>query len=99
NPVITGNNAASILLTDSTLGSTIYYTTNNVAPTNDGSSGAGVASGSTVSLIITSDINLEVRTFTAGLASSEVVSNAFSVSNLVGNQLTWGFSSGLGSTH
>ncbi len=98
NPIITGNNAASILLTDATVGATLYYTTNNTTPTNDGSD-LGVASGTTLSLDITTNINLEVRAFAAGLAASQVVSNQFSISNLVGNQLTWGFPSGLASSH
>ncbi|MGA2176182.1 MAG: hypothetical protein ABSH38_14495 [Verrucomicrobiota bacterium] len=98
NPVITGDNAAGILLTDSTVGSSLYYTTGASAPTNDGSS-PGVASGTSLSLDITSNVTLQVRAFAAGMAASQVVSNQFSVSNVVGNQLTWGFSSGPVSTH
>jgi hypothetical protein len=103
NPFINGDNAADILLTDVTAGANLYYTlnygTNNASPTNDGSSLGPVSSGTTLSLNLTNNAVLEVRAFTPGLATSQIVSNLLSVSNVVGNQMTWGFASGLASTH
>jgi sugar lactone lactonase YvrE len=99
NPVITGNNAADVLLTDITLGANMYYTIDGSSPTNDGSSSGPVSSGTTLSLDITSNVVLQVRAFATGLATSQIVSNALSISNVVGNQLIWGFSSGPASTH
>jgi sugar lactone lactonase YvrE len=104
NPIITGDNAASILLSDYTAGAIIYYTTNGMAPTNDGTD-IGVGSGTVLSFDITGNLTLEARAFAASptgqqtLATSQTVSNTFSISNLVGNQLTWGFAGGLASTH
>ncbi|HEV7924811.1 MAG TPA: chitobiase/beta-hexosaminidase C-terminal domain-containing protein [Verrucomicrobiae bacterium] len=99
NPVIIGNNAADVLLTDITLGANMYYTIDGSSPTNDGSSTGPVSSGTTLSLDITSNVVLQVRAFTAGLATSQIVSNSLSISNVVGNQLIWGFASGPVSTH
>jgi sugar lactone lactonase YvrE len=99
NPVIVGDNAADVLLTDITLGSDMYYTIDGSSPTNDGSSLGPVGSGSVLSLDIQTNVLLQVRAFTPGLATSQLISTELSVSNVVGNQLTWGFASGLASTH
>ena len=99
NPIITGNNAAAVLLTDITDGALLYYTTDGSSPTNDGSSGPGVTSGTVLSLLITSNISLQVRAFTESLAASQTVSNQLSISNVVGDQMSWGFSGGSASTH
>jgi hypothetical protein len=99
NPVISGDNAADVLLTDITEGADLYYTINGTIPTNDGSSIGPVSSGTILSLDITSNVALIVKAFAGGLAPSQVVSNELSISNVVGNQLAWGFGSGLGSTH
>jgi sugar lactone lactonase YvrE len=99
NPTINGNNAADILLTDITEGATMFYTTDGSSPTNDGSSGVGVGSGTVLSLNISSNVNLQVRAFESDFAPSDIVSTPLSISNVVGNQLTWGFSSGPASTH
>jgi sugar lactone lactonase YvrE len=99
NPTVTGDNAASILLTDTTLGATMYYTIDGSSPTNDGSSGVGVGSGTYLSLNITNNVPLLVRAFASGLAPSQIISNELLFSNVVGNLATWGFSSGPASTH
>jgi hypothetical protein len=99
NPVIAGDNAADVLLTDITLGADMYYTINGTSPTNDGSSVGPVSSGTVLSLDITTNVVLQVRAFARGLATSQIVSAPLSVSNVVGNQLIWGFSSGPASTH
>ena len=99
NPVITGDNAADVLLSDITQGADLYYTIDGSSPTNNGTSSGPVSSGTVLSLNITSNVDLQVRAFTEGLATSQIVSNELSVSNVVGNQLTWGFASGPASTH
>jgi len=99
NPVIIGNNAADVLLTDLTLGADLYYTIDGSIPTNDGTSSGPVSSQTVLSLDITTNVLLQVRAFTVGLAPSQVVGAELSVSNVVGNQLTWGFANGLASTH
>ncbi|MGA2176181.1 MAG: chitobiase/beta-hexosaminidase C-terminal domain-containing protein [Verrucomicrobiota bacterium] len=99
NPIITGDNAAAILLTDSTIGSTLYYTTDGSSPTNNGSS-PGVASGTTLSLLITTNVTLEVRAFAAGFAASQAVSTQLTISNFVGNQVGFpqSHAAGIGAT-
>jgi hypothetical protein len=99
NPVITGDNAADVLLTDITAGADLYYTIDGSTPTNNGTSKGPVSSETVLSLDITTNVALQVRAFTAGLAPSQVVSNELSISNVIGNQLTWGFASGPASTH
>jgi len=99
NPVITGDNAADVLLTDITEGADLFYTIDGSTPTNNGSSSGPVSSGSILSLDITSNVVLQVRAFADGLAPSQIVTNELSISNVVGNQLTWGFASGPASTH
>jgi len=99
NPVIIGDNAADVLLTDITLGADLFYTVDGSAPTNNGTSTGPVSSQTVLSLTITSNVVLQVRAFTVGLAPSQIVSNTLSISNVLGNQLTWGFASGPVSTH
>lgn len=101
NPVIIGNDAADIVLSNSTYGAQMYYALDNSTnqPTNDGSYGIGpVTSGQTLTLNITSNVNLKVRAFRSNYAPSGTVTNALTVSNFVGNQLTFGFASGQGSS-
>jgi sugar lactone lactonase YvrE len=99
NPIISGDNAADVLLTDITSGADLYYTINGTTPTNDGSSLGPVSSETTLSFGISSNVLLQVRAFASGLATSQTTSTELSVSNLMGNQVTWGFSSGPVSTH
>jgi hypothetical protein len=103
NPTIFGDNAANILLSDVTLGASLYYTlnygTNLVAPTNDGSSFGPVGSGTVLSILITNNAVLEVRAFADGLATSQIVSALLSIANFQGNLLTFGFANGVASTH
>ncbi len=98
NPAIIGNNAADIELLDATVGASLYYTIDGTTPTNNGASLGPVTTGAILSLTITTNVELQVRAFSVGLATSQVVSNARSVANVVGNQLSLGFSSGLGSS-
>jgi sugar lactone lactonase YvrE len=100
NPQIIGDNAANVQLTDATDNALIYYTIDGTTPTNDGSSGVGVSSGVTLpALNITNTVTLQARAFAAGFAPSGVVNQVLSVSNFIGNQVSWGFASGPASTH
>ncbi|MGP8198824.1 MAG: hypothetical protein ACLQU4_04905 [Limisphaerales bacterium] len=97
NPNIIGNDAADIVLSNATLGAQMYYVLDNStnAPTNDGSYGIGpIGSGQTLALDITSNVTLKVRAFMNGFAPSGTVSELLTVSNFIGNQLTFGFASG-----
>jgi sugar lactone lactonase YvrE len=101
NPNIIGDNAADIILSNTTVGAEMFYALDNStnSPTNDGSYGIGpITSGTTLVLNITTNTTLKVRAFTAGFAPSQTVSEALSVASFVGNELTFGFASGVAST-
>ncbi|HEY3860800.1 MAG TPA: chitobiase/beta-hexosaminidase C-terminal domain-containing protein [Verrucomicrobiae bacterium] len=99
NPSVAGNNAASLLINDPTAGADMYYTIDGSTPTNNGTSQGPISAGTTLSLDITTNVIFQIRAFTTGLAPSQIIHTALSFSNVFGNQMTWGFASGLGSTH
>jgi hypothetical protein len=95
NPNIIGNDAADIVLSNATVGAVMYYTLDGSFPTNDGTDGIGpITSGTTLTLLITSNVTLTVRAFASGFSPSGFVTEPLTVSNFIGNQLTFGFSSG-----
>jgi sugar lactone lactonase YvrE len=95
NPSINGNNAAAVLLTDNTVGASMWYTLDGSTPTNDGSNGLGpIASGQTISFIANSNVTLTVDAFTPNFAPSGPTVQVFNASNYVANQMTFGFSIG-----
>jgi sugar lactone lactonase YvrE len=99
NPNIIGNDAADIVLSDDTTNAQMYYTLDGSSPTNDGSNGIGpITTGQTLALNITSNVTLTVRAFASGFTPSSFVTEPLIVSNFVGNQLTFGFASGVAST-
>jgi sugar lactone lactonase YvrE len=101
NPNILGNDAADIILSNATAGAQMYYVLDNStnSPTNDGSYGIGpVTSGTTLTLNITSNVNLKVRAFADGFAPSATVIQTLTVANDIGNQLDFGFASGVASS-
>jgi len=101
NPNIIGNDAADIVLIDITSNAQMFYALDNTtnSPTNDGSYGIGpIASGQTLTLNITNTVTLKVRAFAADFAPSDTVNEPLTVANFVGNQLTFGFASGVAST-
>jgi hypothetical protein len=95
NPVITGNDADQIKLTDLTQGAEMFYTLDGSSPTNDGSNGIGpIGSGDTISVNLTSNVTLSVRAFAPDFAPSGISSEQLSVTNDIGDQMTFGFASG-----
>jgi hypothetical protein len=95
NPNIIGNDAADVVLSNATLGAAMYYTLDGSTPTNDGSNGLGpYYNGAILNLQITNNVTLSVRAFTNGFAPSGTVTQLLTYSNFVGNQMTFGFSSG-----
>lgn len=102
NPYVIGTDAADLLLSNITVGAQMYYAMDNSTniPTNDGSYGIGpVTSGTVLSLQITSNVNFKIRAFSSGFAPSATVTVPLSYSNFIGNQITFGFASGLASSH
>jgi hypothetical protein len=95
NPSLSGVNAASIILSDLTAGAEMFYTLDGSTPTNDGSNGVGpFTTGSTISINLTSNVLLNVRAFTDNFAPSGISSEQLSVSNEIGDQMSFGFASG-----
>ncbi len=95
NPSLSAANAASIVLTDLTAGAQMFYTLDGSSPTNDGSNGVGpFTTGATISINLTSNVVLNVRAFTDNFAPSGISSEELSVSNEIGDQMTFGFASG-----
>ena len=80
NPLVVGENAFSFLVTNSTVGATMYYTTNGVMPAPDNGS-FGPFSGGHISFPLHTDFILNVRGFRSGYQPSAVVERAFYATN------------------
>jgi hypothetical protein len=84
NPIITGNNAASLTLTDATLGAAMYYTVDSNTPAIGAPGTFGpVYSGATITLSITNNTLLSVRAFTNSYQPSGVTLQTLTYSNYV----------------
>ena len=99
NPIIVGDNAASILVTDLTTNAQIWYTLDGSEPVQNGTNSFGpLANNQIFSLNLTTNVTLTARAFAAGFQPSGPVSTVFSPANVVGDQLTFGFASGVASS-
>jgi sugar lactone lactonase YvrE len=101
NPNIIGDDAADIVLSNNTVGAQMFYTLDGTTPTNTGggTSIGPITTGTTLSLNLVSNITLlTVGAFANGFAPSGLVTEVLNITNAVGNQLTWGFANGIGST-
>jgi sugar lactone lactonase YvrE len=99
NPIITGVNAASLQLSDITVGAALYYTLDGNAPTNGAADTFGpLFSGATLSLAITNNVTLSVRGFHDNFAPSGVASLQLTVSNYIPNIVNFSGQSKTGST-
>ncbi|HTA30511.1 MAG TPA: hypothetical protein VK731_08490, partial [Candidatus Cybelea sp.] len=95
NPTLSGNDAADIKLTDLTDNAVMFYTLDGSSPTNDGSKGIGpFGSGDSISIDLVSNVTLNVRAFAPNFAPSGVASEQLTISNDVGDLMTFGFASG-----
>jgi sugar lactone lactonase YvrE len=95
NPNLSGNDAAEIKLTDLTVNAEMFYTLDGSTPTNDGSNGIGpIGSGDTIAINLVSNLTLNVRAFAPNFTPSGVASEQLTISNDVGDQMTFGFASG-----
>ena len=110
NPTISGNNAASITLTDpSSPSARLYYTFDGTDPTNRSSipnnpdafptNTPWTNSGATISVQIQSNSVLSVRAYNVGFHSSATATKLLSLSNYFGNQISFGFETGEGSAN
>ena len=84
NPIITGNNAASLTLTDNTLGAAMYYTLDSNTPAIGAADTFGpYYSGATINLTITNNALLSVRAFTNSYQPSGISVQTLIISNYV----------------
>lgn len=102
-PKIEGGNPAALTLKSSTLGSTLWYTTNGSDPTdgadtNPNSQGP-VASGDKISLSLgKTNTVLKVKAFKLNYKPSPVATLELSVTNFTPNRISLGFAGGEGSS-
>lgn len=98
NPNIIGNNAAQFMISDATTDAHLYYTLDgsDPSPTNGIDLGTVFSTTNlwTVGFPISSNTLFKVRGFLANFQPSGIVSNLFSATNFVANQISFGFASG-----
>ena len=96
NPLITGNNAASFIVSDLTRAAQMWYTTNGMDPTNvlTSSNFGPIPSGATISLDASTNVTFRVRAFRDNYQDSDIVTKVFSPTNFVPNRITFGVTSG-----
>lgn len=100
-PSFVGDNAASFTFSNATVGAEMYYTTDGSDPTNSPSSSVAgpVPAGQKISLNMgTTNILVKVRAFRSNYQPSEIASNSFSPTDFSANKISFGFSSGVGSS-
>jgi len=89
NPSIVGNNPGSLQITDLTSNSLIYYSLDGSTPTNDGTYGNGIASGTILSLSVTNTVVLTARAFAPNFLPSGNVTVQLSPTNYAAVGLTF----------
>ncbi len=91
-------NAAQFTLTNITVGSDMYYTTDGSYPNPTNGAAVGpITNGAMLSLSFppgVSNLTFESVGYRASYQPSSVYTNIFAASNYVANTLSWGFSSG-----
>lgn len=99
NPTIVGDNAASIQVTDQTTNAQIWYTLDGSEPVEDGTNSFGpLANNQIISINITSNTTMTVRAFATGFQPSGTAATVFTPANVLGDQLTFGFATGVASS-
>jgi sugar lactone lactonase YvrE len=95
NPIIGGDNAAAILLTDATTNAQMWYTLDGSAPVPGSTNSVGpILSGQILSIDITTNTTLTVQAFANNFAPSGIATGVFLPANIDGDKLTFGFQSG-----
>jgi hypothetical protein len=94
-PIISGDNAASLTLTDQTTNALMWYTLDGSTPVADGSNSVGpFPNGAVVSINIRSNTTLNVGAFADNFAPSGIATVLLSPTNFNADKLTFGFQSG-----
>lgn len=98
NPSINGNNPAQFTISDITANAHLYYTLDGSDPSSTNGTDLGTVASPTnvwtVSFPIQTNTLFKVQAYCDNFQPSAIVSNLFSVSNLVANQISFGFASG-----
>ncbi len=94
NPTILGNNAASFIVTNQTIGAEMWYTIDGTDPTNAAPSLGPITSPATLSVSADSNITFKVFAVHDNYANSSIISTTFSPTNYMPNRITFGFASG-----
>ena len=98
-PSISGNNAASFVLNNSTTNAQMYYTIDGVTEPTNSANGTTIfgpiAAGTTLSFNLNgSNLLFRVKAFRSNYEPSFTISNLFSPTNFSANRISFGFESG-----
>lgn len=94
--LVNATNAAQFYISDITTNVIYYYTTDGTDPLNSPTS-QSIASTNFITQIglnVSSNFVFSVRAERSGYVPSPIVTNLFLAANFLGNELSWGFSSG-----
>lgn len=97
NPTIFGDNAAAFVVTNQTLGSEMWYTTDGSDPTNTpgGSSIGPISGGASLSLNVgNSNLVFKIRAFRPNFQNSGIITKVFSTNSFIPNSISFGFAGG-----
>jgi sugar lactone lactonase YvrE len=95
-PTIQGDNPASFLLRNETVGADTWYTLDGSAPTNQAPSIQAVEDN--ISLRITNAVTFRARAFKRNYKPSEISTKTFFPADFQANRITFGFDRGEGSS-
>lgn len=91
-PVVLGNNPASFVVTNSTAGATMWYTTDGTPPSQGFPSLGPITPGTVLSLDGNTNFTFKIQGFRQSYQNSAVSTKEFNVTNFLPNRITFGLS-------